>query len=131
METEFDILHHNADHLIRGEEDLLPVESQHDKSEAGEVSIPAQVSQPLFAASMVLLTVTLDDESIADQQVHPFEIGERDAHLRDRDAPRPSKENPDHTLRAGLRAIVNQGDEGSAGDGQSERHLLQFKTRGV
>jgi hypothetical protein len=131
MQSEFHIPQDCGNHRIRFEENLLPVESQHDESETGEAGIPPQVPKTLFATSVVLFAVALDDQSIADKQVHPFEVSKRDAHLGDRRASRPGKKNPDHTFRTGIRALVDQRNECSPGGRESGSSEFQVEAGGV
>ena len=93
MEAEFPVLHNRGNDRIRFEEDLLPVESQHEERKAGETGLPSRVPKSLIATSMVLFAVTLDDQAIADQQIDPFPVGERDAYLQKRRASGPRRKN--------------------------------------
>ena len=131
MQTEFYILQHGGNHRVRVEEDLLPVESQLDESETGETGIPSQISKSLVAPSVVLVAVALDDQSITDQQVHPFEVGAGNAHLGSGCAPGSGKKNPHHTLGAGICAIVDEPDERSPRSGQSSGGTFQVETERV
>jgi hypothetical protein len=108
MQTELDIPENSRDNGCWLEEDLLPVEPQHDEPEARERGIPPKVPKPLFATAVVLLTVALDDQSIADKEVYPVEIREGDAHLGCRRASRLSKKHPDHAFRPRISAIIDQ-----------------------
>jgi hypothetical protein len=131
MQTELYIPENGRDHRVRLEEDLVPVEPQHDESEAGETGIPPKVPKTLLTAAVMLLAVALDYESIAHKKIHPVEIRERDAHLRYRRASHLRQKHPDHALRPRICAIVDKRKERTPLGGQADRSGLEVETRGL